>query len=58
MNEFLNIVKQHFQQNLPFVIYKKPNSQLIKGLFQNDRKLNISDNLSETGFIFTSFEII
>ena len=56
MNEFLNIVKQHFQQNLPFVIYKKPNSQLIKGLFQNDRKLNISDNLSETGFIFTSFD--
>jgi isochorismate synthase len=56
MNEFLNKVKQHFQQNLPFVIYKKPNTQLIKGLFQNDSKLNLSDNLSETGFVFTSFD--
>jgi len=56
MNDFLKIVKQHFHQNLPFVIYKKPNIQLIKGLFQNDRKLNFSDNLSETGFVFTSFD--
>lgn len=56
MDEFLNKVKQYFQQNLPFVIYKKPNTQLIKGLFQNDRKLNFSDNLSEIGFVFTSFD--
>jgi isochorismate synthase len=56
MDEFLNKVKQHFQKNLPFVIYKKPNTELIKGLFQNDRKLNLSDNLSETGFVFTSFD--
>ena len=56
MDEFLNKVKQHFQKNLPFVIYKKPNAQLIKGLFQNDSKLNFSDNLSETGFVFTSFD--
>jgi isochorismate synthase len=56
MDEFLIKVKQHFQKNLPFVIYKKPNTELIKGLFQNDRKLNLSDNLSETGFVFTSFD--
>jgi isochorismate synthase len=56
MTDFFNKVKQHFQQNLPFVIYKKPNTELIKGLFQKDGKLNFSDNLSETGFIFTSFD--
>jgi isochorismate synthase len=56
MTDFFNKVKQHFKQNLPFVIYKKPNTQLIKGLFQNDSKLNLSDNLSETGFVFTSFD--
>lgn len=56
MTDFLNKVKQHFQQNLPFVIYKKPNTELMKGLFQNDRKLNFSDNLSEIGFVFSSFD--
>ena len=56
MTDFFNKVKLQFQQNLPFVIYKKPNNQSIKGLFQNDEKLNLSDNLSETGFIFSSFD--
>jgi isochorismate synthase len=56
MTDFFNKVKQHFQDNLPFVIYKKPKSELINGLFQNDNKLNISQNLSESGFIFSSFD--
>jgi len=57
MTDFFNKAKQHFQNNLPFVIYKKPNSELINGLFQNESKLHISQNLSETGFVFTSFDI-
>ena len=56
MTDFFNKVKQHFQNNLPFVIYKKPNTELINGLLQNDDKLNISQNLSESGFIFSSFD--
>ena len=56
MTDFFNKVKQHFQKNLPFVIYKKPNAELINGLFQNDGKLIFSDNLSETGFVFSSFD--
>ena len=56
MTDFFNKVKQHFQKNLPFVIYKKPNSKLINGLFQNDGKVIFSENLSETGFIFSSFD--
>ncbi len=56
MTDFFNKVKQHFQNNLPFVIYKKPNSEEINGLFQNDVKLNFSNDLSETGFIFSSFD--
>jgi isochorismate synthase len=56
MTDFLNKVNQHFQQNLPFVIYKKPNTKLMKGLFQNDSKLNFSENLSEAGFVFSSFD--
>ena len=56
MTDFFNKVKQHFQKNLPFVIYKKPNSEIINGLFQNDGKLIFSDDLSESGFIFSSFD--
>jgi isochorismate synthase len=56
MTDFFNKVKQHFQKNLPFVIYKKPNSELINGLFQNDGKLIFSQDLTETGFIFSSFD--
>ena len=56
MTDFFNKVKHHFQKNLPFVIYKKPNSELINGLFQNDGKLIFSNDLSETGFIFSSFD--
>ena len=56
MTDFFNKVKQHFQKNLPFVIYKKPNSELINGLFQNDGKLIFSEDLSEAGFIFSSFD--
>jgi isochorismate synthase len=56
MTDFFIKAKQHFQKNLPFVIYKKPNSELINGLFQNDDKLNFSQNLSEIGFVFTSFD--
>jgi isochorismate synthase len=41
MTDFFNKFKLQFQQNLPFVIYKKPNNQSIKGLFQNDEKLNL-----------------
>ncbi len=56
MTDFFKKVKKHFQKNLPFVIYKKPNSLQIKGLFQKDEKLNFSQNLSETGFVFASFD--
>ena len=56
MTDFFNKVKHHFQNNLPFVIYKKPNSKIINGLFQNDGKLIFSEDLSETGFIFSSFD--
>jgi len=56
MTDFFNKVKQHFHHNLPFVIYKKPNIQSINGLFQNDGQLNFCQNLSETGFVFTSFD--
>lgn len=45
----------HYQQNLPFVIYCKPNSETTIGFFQNNDHLYLSENYSESGFIFNSF---
>jgi isochorismate synthase len=44
------------QQNLPFVVYCKPNSDTVVGLFQqNDILFQVKD-FTETGFVFASFD--
>jgi isochorismate synthase len=49
------IVLQH-QQNLPFVVYSKPNSDTVLGLFQqNDTLFEVRD-YTEKGFVFASFD--
>lgn len=46
----------HHQQNLPFVVYSKPNSDTILGLFQrNDFLFEVTD-FTEKGFVFASFD--
>jgi isochorismate synthase len=46
----------HHQQNLPFVVYSKPNSDTILGLFQrNDTLFEVTD-FTEKGFVFASFD--
>ena len=56
MNHFFSKIKQHYNQNLPFVIYSKPNTLSIFGLLQqNDILYKITD-YSEKGFVFASFD--
>lgn len=43
------------KQNLPFVIYRKPDSKNIVGIFQQDDHLYFSDNLREKAFVFAPF---
>lgn len=46
----------HHQQNLPFVVYSKPSSDIILGLFQrNDTLFEVAD-FTEKGFVFASFD--
>jgi isochorismate synthase len=45
-----------FKQNLPFVFYKKPESNSINGLFQKNDTLFEVTNFFEKGFIFASFD--
>lgn len=51
--KLLNKVLSHFQNQLPFVAYIKPNETILNGVFQNDAILHVFDN--EPGFLFASF---
>jgi len=56
MNDFFSTIRKHQTQNLPFVIYSKPDSSSIFAfLQQNDKLYNVSD-YSEKGFVFASFD--
>lgn len=56
MIDFFIKVKQQEAQNLPFVLYKKPNNIKLVGLFQNNDHLYFAENFEETGFVFAPFE--
>ncbi len=44
------------EQNLPFVVYRKPNSDTVFGLFQHNDSLFEVNDFTEKGFVFTSFD--
>jgi len=56
MTSLFERVKYHKEQNLPFVIYSKPNSNITIGLFQSTDALYLLSNFSQEGFIFAPFE--
>lgn len=56
MEILLDKAKNQFAQNLPFVLYCKPNSETVVGVFQqNDDLYSIAD-FTEKGFVFASFD--
>ncbi len=48
-------IKSHKAQNLPFVIYSKPNSDKTIGLFQKNNQLYNLDDFQAKGFVFAPF---
>lgn len=56
MIDFFIKVKQQEAQNLPFVIYRKPNKNKLIGYFQKNDHLYFAESLEETGFVFSPFE--
>ncbi|MDR7371419.1 chorismate-binding protein [Flavobacterium aquidurense] len=56
MNDFFSTIRKHQEQNLPFVIYSKPNSSGIFAILQQDDTLYKVSDYSEKGFIFASFD--
>ncbi|MBW4362478.1 chorismate-binding protein [Flavobacterium taihuense] len=56
MSVFFEKVMQQQKQKLPFVLYCKPNSDTIIGMFQhNDTLFDVID-FTEKGFVFASFD--
>ena len=56
MKLILQKANKQYRQNLPFIIYKKPNNNNIKGLFQQNGTLFTTTDCIEKGFVFTSFD--
>jgi isochorismate synthase len=56
MNDFFFKIKKHYEKNLPFVMYSKPNSTSISGLLQQSDTLYTISDYKEKGFVFASFD--
>lgn len=56
MSVFFEKVIQQQQQKLPFVLYCKPNSDTIIGMFQQNDNLYEVVDFTEKGFVFSSFD--
>ncbi|WP_300571051.1 isochorismate synthase [Flavobacterium sp.] len=55
MDSVFDKVGRHKKQNLPFVLYRKPNSKTVVGIFQENDHLYFSKNFQEKGFVFAPF---
>ena len=56
MKIILERAKKQLEQNLPFVLYKKPNDYNVIGLFQKNDSLFLIEDFTEKGFVFSSFD--
>ena len=56
MKQILAKASTQYNQNLPFVLYCKPNSDTIIGIFQQNNTLFSVTNFTEKGFVFASFD--
>lgn len=49
-------IKNSLARNLPFVVYTKPNSNEVNGIFQEDNTLNHLEDFSQKGFVMAPFD--
>ena len=53
--KILENIESALSKDLPFVIYKTPNSDFLQAFFQEDVVVHYSQDYSESGFIFAPF---
>jgi isochorismate synthase len=54
-SELMKRVEGQFLSELPFVVYRKPNSDMINCILQHNNQLNEVHDYSEKGFVFAPF---
>jgi isochorismate synthase len=53
--DFFKISQNQFDDALPFVLYRKPNTHQIIGMYQDDDRVYYTNNFTESGFVFAPF---
>jgi len=56
MKDFFQKVQGQLDEKLPFVIYKKPDSDRVEGLLQTNDSLFQTEEFTEKGFVMASFD--
>ena len=56
MSSIFSKILDSYDQNLPFVCFKKPNSSLLKAYFEKNSLMRFSDSFEESGFVFSPFD--
>jgi len=51
-----NRIEKQYSDTLPFVVYRKPDSEEINALFQTNDEVYKVDNYHESGFVFAPFD--
>ncbi|MFK5957797.1 MAG: chorismate-binding protein [Lutibacter sp.] len=55
ITSFFNEIKQVYDLNLPFVVFRKPNENLVTTYVQKTKEIHYLNSFSEQGFIFAPF---
>jgi isochorismate synthase len=56
MKALLDQVVQHYEQQLPFVVFRKPHKNKVKAYLQEDATPYSTADFQEAGFIFAAFD--
>lgn len=55
-HDFFDRLEQQLVDQLPFVVYRKPNSDAVKAMLQMDDKLHKMSDYGKSGFVFAPFD--
>ncbi len=56
LDDFFNHIQQYYSDDLPFVVYRKPNKSELVALCQKDSTLYQILDFTESGFVFSPFD--
>lgn len=54
--DFFKGIAQHYNKQLPFVVYRKPNVEVVNAVFQTNDTIYSNNDFTEHGFVFAPFD--